>query len=488
MITDPITLAFLIIMAIAATLALILAYNATKKKATAASLQELSSNAIRDAIEQELKKALPQEVEQVGSIAASLSQYVNQEVERQLLVKSEEITERYEHAIDEKNKSIDFVEKQFHSVSERYQKLNHEFKSLGKEKKQTEEIVRSMAEGVIMVDQKGEILLMNPAAEKLLGVQKGEKIGKSILADLKDEQLVSLAQEISGKEEKEIILQSKNDQTKKVLKASNAIIENADGKTVGFVSILSDVTKQKELDDLKDAFVANISHDLRTPLNSVQESLTLLRDHIVGPLTADQERIITIGINNLKRLSRFINDLLDLSKLEAKKFPIKVSLFRLDDLIKAIMEEFEALRKSKNVDVETIIPEPVELEADQDRISQVLANLFGNAIKFTPKGGKITLEARNKNHQGASANEAIVVSVRDTGPGITKRDHQKIFEKFVQLESIKLQGVSGTGLGLAIAKEIVELHGGRIWVESEEGKGSCFVFEIPKRTAVINKD
>ncbi|MFH0985419.1 MAG: ATP-binding protein [Candidatus Omnitrophota bacterium] len=480
---DPIVTAFLIITLFAVVFALFLAQGLAKKKASVV-IAMAATQASSQNLEQELRKHLGENSQQVQVITKKISHFVATEIEKKVLEKTTEINERFDHLIQEKNQSIDFVEKQFKTVSERYQKLDCSFKELGEEKKQTEEVVRSMAEGVIMVNKKGEIMLMNPAAEKLLGVKKEDKIGQSVLKDLKDEQLVSLVQQPadSGKS-KEIVIQSQNDQVKKVLLASNAVIESEDGKTVGFVSVISDVTKQKELETLKNTFLTNISHDLRTPITCIHGSLQLLCDNTINKLTPSQEKFVTIALNNVKRLSRLINDLLDLSKLEAKKFTIKPALFRVDDLVQTLVNEFGAWSKTKEITIRADIEKPMEVEADQDRMSQVLTNLIGNALKFTPNGGTVTITGRRLKNS-----EKIELGVRDTGPGIAKKDFQKLFEKFSRIESPSLQGVSGTGLGLTIAKEIVELHGGRIWVESQEGKGSYFAFELPlKHTPVSSQ-
>jgi PAS domain S-box-containing protein len=472
---DPIIQAFLVIMLFAVAFAIFLAHGVAKKKATVEIPHSTTSAATHQDLEQELKRHLSGNSQQVNILTKKISHLVAAEVEKKIMVKATEISERYEHLIDEKNKSINFVEKQFKTVSEQYQKLDTSFKELGEEKKQTEEVVRSMAEGVIMVNKKGEIMLMNPAAEKLLGVKKEDRIGQSILNDLKEEQLVSLVQQpLDGNKSKEIVIQSQNDQVKKVLLASNAVIESEDGKTVGFVSVLSDVTKQRELEALKNAFLANISHDLRTPITCIHGSLQLLCDNTINKLTPSQEKFATIALNNIQRLSRLVNDLLDLSKLEAKKFTIKPALFRVDDLVQILVNEFGAWSKTKGLTIQTNIEKPLEVEADQDRISQVLTNLVGNALKFTPHGGTITIVGKR-----TADSQKVELGVRDNGPGIAKKDFQKLFEKFSRIESKAMQGVSGTGLGLTIAKEIVELHGGRIWVESQEGIGSYFAFELP---------
>jgi PAS domain S-box-containing protein len=471
---DPAVSTFLIVMSLVVAVFIFVALGIAKKKAPVEVLGAASGVTEKN-LEQEISKYVPGNPQQATVLTKKISNYVASEVQKKTIEKTLELRHRFEQVIEEKNKKIEIVEKKVKAVTLEFEKLDSSFKELGEEKKQTEEVVHSMAEGVIMVNKKGEIMLMNPAAEKLLGVKKEEKIGRSILSDLKEEQLVSLVQEpADGAKSKEVVIQSQNDQTKKVLLASNAVIESEDGKTVGFVSVISDVTKQKELEALKNEFLANVSHDLRSPITCIRGSLQLLAETAAGSLTESQEKNLSIALNNVDRLSRLINDLLDLSKLESKKFSIRPAPFRADDLIQTLVSEFGAWSKTKEIAIQADVEKPLEVEADQDRISQVLTNLISNALKFTPKGGMVTVVGKR-----AADSLKVQIGVRDNGPGIAPKDFQKLFEKFSRIESQAMRGVSGTGLGLSIAKEIVELHGGRIWVESEEGKGSYFAFELP---------
>ncbi len=481
---------FIIIMTIAVVFAVLLARLATKRarldQEFRTESENLSGEQFLEALSKQISKlSLPTQTS--NEMTQSLTHLFEHELRKQVDSKGHEIAARYEKLVDEKEKKVHFVEEQYKNVGQKLETATTELKRIGTEKKQTEEIVRSMAEGVIMVNNEGEILLMNPAAEKLLGVRKEEKIGKPVASDLKEGYLVSIAQDVKGKEEKEIVLQSHDDQTRKVLKASNAVIESADGKTVGFVSVLSDVTKQKDFDELKSAFVASVSHELRTPLNSIQESLSLLLDQVTGTINAQQEKLVRIASSNIQRLSRLINDLLDLSKMEARKMELARKTFFVDDLVKQNIDTFNAWAKSKQVALECKLhSERIELEADEDRIAQVLTNLTGNALKFSSAGGRITIEAKTIAKEAAAGEKKNVqISVQDTGPGIAKKDFTRIFEKFVSLHTAQLQGVSSTGLGLSISKEIVEMHGGKIWGESEMGKGSRFIFEIPQHNGSL---
>lgn len=433
-------------------------------------LQGVSGNTEKD-----IQEHLTEDKKQVTVFKKKLSKYVAKEVQKKVLEQTTALRDHYEQVLEKKNKSLDIAINQVKIAGVRYQELDTSFREMGEEKKQTEEVVHSMAEGVIMVNKKGEIMLMNPAAEKLLGVKKESKIGQSILSDLKEEQLVSLVQQpADGAQSKEIVIQSQNDKIKKVLLASNAVIESEDGKTVGFVSVLSDVTKQKEVEALKEEFLASVSHDLRTPLTCIRGALQLLTEGGGNPLSPSQERNLAIASKNIERLSRLINDLLDLSKLESKKFTIRPTLYSVEDHIHSLMSGFEAWIKTKEIVIRENLERPLEVEADQDRLGQVLTNLISNALKFTPQRGTVTLIAKH-----ASGGQKVEIGVHDSGPGIAEKDFPNLFQKFSRIESKAMQGISGTGLGLAIAKEIVELHIGRIWVESEEGKGSYFAFEIP---------
>jgi signal transduction histidine kinase len=244
------------------------------------------------------------------------------------------------------------------------------------------------------------------------------------------------------------------------------------------------------LDDLKTKFVGNVSHELRTPLVAIQKSLALIADQEVGSVTPEQKKFLDIAQRNIERLSRLINDLLDVQRLEAGQMNLKPSTFPVNGLIQHVISTVETWAKDKGVTVKADFPshEDVELEADPDRLTQVITNLVGNAIKFTPDKGTITVELRkNVKDETLPGGIGIEVGVRDTGVGIEPEDQKKIFDKFVQVSLSQPSGISSSGLGLTITKEIVELHSGRIWVESEPGKGSRFAFRVPLKFSAHRK-
>lgn len=343
------------------------------------------------------------------------------------------------------------------------------------EKRNTESVIRSIAEGLIVVDAQGKVVMMNPAAEKLLDISKKDKIGRPILDNLKEEEVVSVIKGPLDSDEREIEVASPKDDTKKILRASSAVIENENGQTVGMVSILSDITKQKELDQLKSAFVVNISHELRTPLIAVKKSIALILARAIGDISKTQEDTLYIAERNLERLQTLINDLLDLSKLEAGKTELNLAPASIAEIINEAVDGLSAWAEAKAIKIEkNIQPALPEVNIDKNKIIQVLVNLLGNAIKFTPHQGWIKVEVI-----ADSAKGGLAVSVCDNGIGIVKEFLAKIFDKFYQVNRAVPADGAGTGIGLSIAKEIIQLHQGRIWVESEEGKGARFSFTLP---------
>lgn len=413
--------------------------------------------------------------------ARAIAQLFGQEIQEKIRSLKWQLSEKYEKIVEEKNMALRQADEQFKQTHLKYETLNKSFAALNAQRKQTEAVVHSMAEGVVVVNEKGEVLLMNPAAEKLLNMKKEEKIGKSILSDARKELLISLIKQGATLDEEEITVNSQSEETKKILRTSNAVIEDESGQTVGMVSVLSDVTREKELDELKSKFVANVSHELRNPLYNVQETINLLSEKALGAINPEQERMLALARKEIERLSRLIIDLLDFSKLEAGELRLKPAVFCIEDLIHHTLATFQLWAKNKKIVLDSKLPpEPIELEADRDRLTQVLTNLIGNALKWTPAGGRITIEAKKMLGGESHDGEFVQISVRDTGPGIPKKDRQRIFEEFVQLDSSPQQGFGGTGIGLSIAREIVELHQGKIWVESEEGRGSTFLFQIPR--------
>ena len=248
--------------------------------------------------------------------------------------------------------------------------------------------------------------------------------------------------------------------------------------------VLETKTKTEELElankrlkamyEIQKEFTSTVSHELRTPLASIKTAIDLVVKKMVGEINKEQEEVLGRAKNNVDRLKRLIDDILDLTKIESGKLQMNFMMNDIHRVIQEVVEAQKDVAQSRGLYLKTELDAKVpKIPFDSDRIIQVLNNLLGNALKFTKQGG-ITVKTQNKSQENH-----IVVSVIDTGKGISEKDMPKLFQKFQQLESAQDNEEGGTGLGLAICKEIVTRHGGKIWVESKPGEGTAFNFILP---------
>ena len=363
------------------------------------------------------------------------------------------------------------------NISKAVEGIRREKKKIENDIARTESVISNIAEGVVVVDKDGKILMMNPQAETISGKALSELSGKKIFdINQLENQVVSLAKEIGSVNQREIskdVEQKGGKDLSEAIKKSTAIIQNEDGKVVGSVSVPTDSTKLKQVEQLQRDFIANMTHELRSPLTSIHMALDLLsRESGIGDGT---KNMLNTAIRNSERLNSIITDILDFSKLQSGKLVLHQESVSAEEIIKEATESMKAWTASKGVMLSTF-PEPGlgHIYADKRRTVQILINLISNSIKFTPSGGKIEVSADTG--KGTLAN-FIFFSVKDTGCGIKKEDQGKIFEKFVQVAAG--EKVGGTGLGLAITKAMTVMQGGRITVESEPGRGSTFRVGIP---------
>jgi signal transduction histidine kinase len=260
-------------------------------------------------------------------------------------------------------------------------------------------------------------------------------------------------------------------------------IRDAEGKIVGFLRVAKDISEKKrfqrrlkELDRMKSDFVSNVSHELRTPLTAIKGSVDNMLDGITGSLNEKQTRYLVRIKSNADRLGRLITDLLDLSKIEAGKIDLRPAYLAVNLLAREVVEVLRSVAGEKLINLEVTSPEDdVQTWGDKDKIVQILMNLIGNAVKFTPVNGEVKVAIEKLDSAW------VRVSVADTGPGIPAEEAAKIFDKFYQVEQSNKQKTRGTGLGLAISRALVEMHGGKIWIEDGMDGGSVFCFTLPAR-------
>jgi PAS domain S-box-containing protein len=360
------------------------------------------------------------------------------------------------------------------------------YQEVNKSKAYVENLVENAADLIISTDLDDRILTWNRGAEVLFGYSKDEVIGKHLAILLPPERVHELEEmrakvQISGALRDIEVLSKRKDGVMIYLSLSVSPIRDRQGNIVGFLRVAKDITEKKryerrlkELDKLKSDFVSNVSHELRTPLTSIKGSVDNMLDGLTGALNEKQIRYLARIKSNTERLSWLINDLLDLSRIEAGRLEVRPTTLPLAALAAEVAEQLKPLATEKLIRIEVPSADPrATVWADRDKVIQILMNLIGNALKFTPKEGKVTVAlAKNEN-------DYVQISVADTGPGILPEERNKIFSKFYQVSSIAKQKPRGSGLGLAISKALVEMHGGKIWVESEVGRGSTFYFTLP---------
>jgi len=360
------------------------------------------------------------------------------------------------------------------------------YDEVNKEKAYIENLVDNAGDAIISTDVGDRILTWNHGAEVIFGYSKEETVGQSLTILLPSHRAGEL-EEIRDKVRLTGVIRNLEVRRIKkdgiIIEASLAVspIRDKDDNVIGFLHLARDVTEKKryeqrlkELDKMKSAFVSNVSHELRTPLTAIKASADNMLDRLIGDLNGKQVGYLTRIKSNSDRLARLINDLLDLSTIEAGKIDLRPTNLPLVTLVKEAAESLRPVAAEKLINLTVMSADPgVIAWADRDKVIQVLMNLIGNALKFTPNRGKVTI--------AVAKNSAawMQISVTDTGPGIPAEEVNKVFGRFYQIGQAGTQKTQGTGLGLAISKALVEMHGGKIWVESEAGKGSTFSFTLP---------
>jgi PAS domain S-box-containing protein len=345
---------------------------------------------------------------------------------------------------------------------------NHLFWSAEFGRQQLAAILASTPDAVIVTDHRSRLLLVNPAACQALGIDINGQERKPIDKVITQSKLVDLIR--TSTEENQSIEIALSDGRYYLATASSI---NGDEVPIGRVCVLRDITHFKELDALKSEFVATVSHDLRSPLTLVRGYATMLE--MVGDLNKQQENYVQKIIVGVESMSRLIKNLLDLGRIEAD-IGLHLETLPVRDMLEEVTEALVMKANQKRIKLHLEADQLTEplIEADHAMLQQAFHNLLDNAIKYTPDGRNIWI--RSKTRKGH-----IVFEFQDEGIGISPVDKPRLFEKFYRSASRVAKKESGTGLGLAIVKSIVDRHGGRVWVDSQLGKGSTFYFEIPLR-------
>jgi len=364
----------------------------------------------------------------------------------------------------------------FNTMAERIRQLRRS--DLGKlvvAQQTTEAAIDSLYDPVIITDAAGAVAKLNPAAEELFGTEAAN-VGKPVGEIARDSRIpVAVSEALSSQrpvagEGAASVLPLDVAGAERAFRLRTTPMRDEDGRLLGAVTLLEDITHLREIDRLKSEFIATASHELRTPLTSVQMSVHLLLEGAAGTLALKQQELLQACKEDCERLERLMRDLLDLSRIEAGKSAPQLAPVRVSDLVSASTEGLRPQVEAKGLSFVSDVPAQLPFVfADRGQIERVITNLVSNAVRHTDRGGEIRLSAVQR--QGH-----VAISVKDTGHGIPPEYLAHIFEKFVRVPDAP----SGdAGLGLAISKRIVEAHGGKIVVQSEIGRGTMFTFTLP---------
>jgi len=337
------------------------------------------------------------------------------------------------------------------------------------ERKKLASVIAHMTDGVIATNREGQVILINNPALEMLNVSRGTIQQTTIteLLGISDEYTFDSLIE----EQESLVLDTGSEERPFILRVSFSVIQKESGKIDGLIAVLYDITEQEKIDQERREFVANVSHELRTPLTTMRSYLEALadgawKDKEIAP------QFLHVTQTETERMIRLVNDLLQLSKLDRTDYQLTKEWINFTDFFEKIIDRFEMTKSQHVTFIRNIPKEPLYVDIDTDKITQVLDNIISNALKYSPEGGKVTFTIDILPSE-------IQIRVKDEGVGIPQESVNKIFDRFYRVDKARTRKLGGTGLGLAIAKEMVQAHGGDIWAQSKEGSGTTVFFTLP---------
>lgn len=348
-------------------------------------------------------------------------------------------------------------------------KLQDAQSSTDGERRKLSSVLANMTDGVIATDRKGRVILINNSASDMLKISSDDALLSPLVEILDLDEEYTFEQLLQQKES--ITIEISNEKEFIVLRAHFSVIQKEAGFVNGLIVVLHDVTEMEKVENERREFVANVSHELRTPLTTMRSYLEALaegawKDENIAPT------FLEVTQTETERMIRLVNDLLQLSKMDSKDYKLTKEWVNLSQFYNRIIDRFE-MSKNQNVQfVRKIVDNDIFVEIDSDKLTQILDNIISNALKYSPEGGTITFKI-------TELGEKVLISISDQGMGIPKKNLHRIFDRFYRVDKARTRELGGTGLGLAIAKEMVIAHGGEIWAESKEGKGTTIFFTLP---------
>jgi two-component system phosphate regulon sensor histidine kinase PhoR len=371
--------------------------------------------------------------------------------------------------------------------------LQQQLKRIRENEHLLQSVLANMTGGILMIDPQKRVVLINAEAQHILKMKEHQLLGKPYQAIKRNYEFTKFIE--TGLESKERLQEERHvyDPEDRILhfdgvpmyegnedegnESNTSNDSNADGRVFkGMLFLLQDVTDIRRLEVMRSEFVANVSHELKTPIAAVKGfAETLLTGGVQDEETA--RSFLKIIYDEGDRLNRLIGDILDLSKIESRRVLLEYEPVHVKDLFDRIFEVLHSSASKKSISMQHSIADYIFIEGDEDRLRQIFMNLLSNAISYTPEGGRVRVEARIAHEN--EENERIIITVSDTGIGIPKKDLPRIFERFYRVDKARSRSSGGTGLGLSIVKHLIELHHGTITVESKVGEGSSFILDLP---------
>ena len=340
------------------------------------------------------------------------------------------------------------------------------------EKNKTLAIITNLADGLMIFDNNHRLYSANPQVEKFFGIRAKDIIGKSI-QELKGITVIEALISLLGTEAQGVFRKEFQPKEGLTLEVSTVSILMGE-KNLGNLVVLHDITREKMVEQLKTEFVSLSAHQLRTPLSAIKWTLRMILDGDVGAITDEQRSFLDKTYKSNERMIDLINDLLNVTRIEEGRYLYKPSRNQIDPVVKFVADSYKEEAEKRKLKIEFKEPNkkipPVSIDVEKIRLA--IQNLVDNAIRYTKPGGKVTVAVDY-------VNKEVVVSVKDTGVGIPPDQQKRIFSKFFRAANVARMDTEGSGLGLFIAKNIVDAHNGKIWFESEEGKGTTFFFSLP---------
>ena len=362
------------------------------------------------------------------------------------------------------------------------QQLDRTIRSLAEERNRSAAFLASMAEGVAVIDDHERLVFCNAAFRRIFGLGAAPTDGRPVIELIREPELLNIVRRALAGAEVETGEIERGTVTRQNFRATVSRLEpsgaDKNGGPAGAALVLHDISDLRRLERVRRDFVANVSHEFKTPLTAIQG----FAETLLGGALEDEHhnrRFVEIIRNHSARLARLTDDLLELSRIEAGRTELERRAVGIQGIAAACVETMRPRLELGRLKLEMRLPaELPEVKADPRRLREILQNLLDNAVQYTPEGGEIWVEAEIAGSE-ADDSQQVVVTVGDTGIGIPQAEQQRIFERFYRVDAARSREAGGTGLGLAITKHLVESHGGRIWVDSEVGIGSRFSFSLP---------